>query len=68
MKLLTIKEASAAIRMSEGWIKKAIRDGKLQALHFGRSVRIKPEALEAYINSIPAKEPKVRQWPRGVAK
>jgi len=33
----------------------------LKAIHFGRSVRIKPEALEAYINSIPAKEPKVRQ-------
>lgn len=52
MTLLTIREAAAAIRMSEGWIKKAIRDGNLQALHFGRSVRIRPEALEEYILKI----------------
>lgn len=52
MTLLTIREAAAAIRMSEGWIKAAIRDGKLQALHFGRSVRIRPEALEEYILEI----------------
>ena len=52
MRLLTIKEAAAEIRMSEGWLKKAIRDGKLRVLRFGRSVRIQPEALADYIQEI----------------
>ena len=52
MKLLTVKEAAGEIRMSEGWVKQAIRDGKLRVLRFGRSVRIQPEALADYIREI----------------
>lgn len=52
MTLLTIREAAAEIRMSEGWVKKAIREGRLRALHFGRSVRIRPEDLAEYIEKI----------------
>lgn len=49
MKLLTIKQAAAQIEMSVGWIKKAIRDKELDVVRLGRSVRIRPEDLEAYI-------------------
>lgn len=52
MTLLTIKEAAVAIRMSEGWVKKAIRDKQLIALRFGRSVRIRPEDLADYLNLV----------------
>jgi len=52
MKLLTIQDAAAEIHMSTGWIKKAIRDGKLRVIRFGRSVRIQPEALADYIQEI----------------
>lgn len=62
MILLTIKEAAAAIRMSQGWIKKAVRQGDLRAIHFGRSVRIRPEDLEEYVLSVQAKEKGLLQW------
>ena len=51
MKLLTIKEAAAQCRMSQGWIKKAIRQGELPCVRFGRYVRIFEEALERYARS-----------------
>lgn len=51
MKLLTIKEAAAMCRMSQGWIKLAIRKKELPCVRFGRSVRIFQEALERYARS-----------------
>lgn len=49
--LLTVAEAAKHVRMSEGWIKKAIRDGELQVIRFGkvRGVRIRIEDLQDYI-------------------
>ena len=49
MTLLTIKDAAERIKMSRGWIKKAIRDNELDVVRFGRAVRIRPEDLDAYI-------------------
>lgn len=48
MKLLTIKDAADALQMSQGWIKKAIREGELPVIRFGRSVRIFEEQLVRY--------------------
>lgn len=47
--LLTIDNAAERIKMSRGWIKKAIRDNELDVVRFGRAVRIRPEDLDAYI-------------------
>lgn len=47
--LLTIPEAAEEIRMSEGYIKKAIREGRLLARKFGRHTRIERQALERWI-------------------
>lgn len=49
MTLLTIGDAAERIKMSRGWIKKAIRDKELDVVRFGRAVRIRPEDLDAYI-------------------
>lgn len=49
--LLTIKEAAAAIRMSEGFIQQAIRDQQLRCVRLGkvRGKRIRPEDLEEFV-------------------
>lgn len=51
MKLLTIKEAAEAIRMSEGYIKAAIRNDDLPVVQFGRvrGRRIRLEDLEEFV-------------------
>lgn len=49
MNLLTIKDAAEELQMSEGWIKKAIREKKLKCARFGRAVRIRPEDLAEYV-------------------
>lgn len=51
MTLLTIKDAAAAIRMSEGFVRQAIRCGDLLVVRLGkvRGKRIRPEDLERFV-------------------
>lgn len=51
IELLTIKEAAKAIRMSEGFVRLAIRNKELSVMRLGkvRGVRVTPAALQAFI-------------------
>ena len=51
--LLTIPEAADEIRMSEGYVKKEIREGRLVALKCGRHTRIERRMLEKWIERRP---------------
>lgn len=47
--LLTIKEAAEESRLSEWFIKKEIREGRLLARKFGRATRIERHRFEQWI-------------------
>lgn len=47
--LLTVKDASKEVEMSEGFIKKEIRAGRLVGRKFGKFTRIEREELERWI-------------------
>lgn len=47
--LLTIKEAAAEARFSQGYIRKQIRIGRIQRLKFGRAVRIERPEFERWM-------------------
>jgi len=53
--LLTIPEAADEIRMSPGYVKKEIREGRLTARKCGRHTRIERRALEVWIQRQPVK-------------
>jgi excisionase family DNA binding protein len=46
--LMTAAEVAAVLRFSRGHVYELIRSGELPALRRGRSVRIRPEVLEAW--------------------
>lgn len=50
--ILLTKEAAGILRVSEGYIRELIRDGKIKAYKEGRrgGFRIKKEEIEMYIN------------------
>lgn len=52
MTLLTVKEAADCLKMSEGYIRLAIRQKELAIYRLGkvRGVRITPEALQAFVD------------------
>lgn len=45
--LLSVAAAAARIDMSESFIRGAIREGRLPARRFGRSVRVAPDDVDA---------------------
>ena len=47
--LLTIEEAAEELRMSAGYVKQLIRDGRLSRLKLGTRTRIERTALESWI-------------------
>lgn len=47
--LLTVKRAAFLASVSEATIRRAIRDGRLVSVSIGRSVRIRPEDLDAFL-------------------
>ncbi len=48
--LLTAAEVAEMLSVSLRSVRRLIKDGKLPIVHVGRSVRIRPEALEAFID------------------
>jgi excisionase family DNA binding protein len=48
--LLTADEVAEMLSVSLRSVRRLIKDGKLPIVHVGRSVRIRPEALEAFID------------------
>ena len=48
--LLTAAEVARILNISLRSVRRLIKDGKLPIVHVGRSVRIRPEALEAFID------------------
>lgn len=47
--LLTVERAAFLASVSEATIRRAIRDGRLASIRIGRSVRIRPDDLEAFL-------------------
>lgn len=47
--LFTVERAAFLSAVSEATIRRAIRDGRLACVRVGRSVRIRPEDLEAFL-------------------
>lgn len=47
--LLTVKDVSVALRVSRSTIRRAIAAGAFPVVRLGRSVRVTPDALAAYI-------------------
>jgi excisionase family DNA binding protein len=48
-KLLNAKEATEILGISRSSLYKLVRQGEVQAIRFGKSVRFLPEDIEAYI-------------------
>ena len=48
--LLTVERAAFLASVSEATIRRAIRDHRLPVVSIGRSIRIRPEAFEAFIS------------------
>jgi excisionase family DNA binding protein len=49
-RLHTVPEVAAVLNVSIRTVRRLIKDEKLPIVHVGRSVRIRPEALEALID------------------
>lgn len=49
--LLTVERAAYLASVSEATIRRAIRDSRLASVRIGRSLRIRPEDLEAFLGS-----------------
>lgn len=62
-KLLTYKQAGELLGVTERTVWTLVADGELPAVRFGRSVRIDPADLRAYIDRCKPPAP-VRELPR----
>jgi putative molybdopterin biosynthesis protein len=49
-RLLTGKDVAHLLKISSSQAYKIMRRGELPAVHIGRSIRVKPEDLETYID------------------
>lgn len=49
--LLTIPEAAGILRVHESTVYRMIRDGRMPGVHFGRTVRLTPTALESFVRA-----------------
>lgn len=48
--LLNVHQVAAVLKMSRAYVYRLIRHGKLPALHFGKSVRVRREDLIRYLH------------------
>jgi excisionase family DNA binding protein len=49
--VLTVEEAAKLLRIGRSAAYEAVRRGELPALHFGRTIRVPRESIEAMIRS-----------------
>lgn len=49
--LMTVEEAAKRLSLCRRMVEYSIQKGELEAVRFGRAVRIRPAALEAFIQS-----------------
>lgn len=49
--LLTVAQAAEYLNVSDPHIRRAIRDGDLDAVRFGRALRIRASRLRAYLEA-----------------
>ena len=47
-RLLTAREVARLLQISKAHAYRLILQGKLESIHFGRTVRVKPEDLDAF--------------------
>lgn len=58
LRLLTIKDVAAQLRLSESTIWRAVKAGDLESVPIGRSRRFTPAAVTAYVDSMVARQRK----------
>ena len=50
--LLTVEDVAKYLNVSVGTVRNLINGGDLEAVRVGRSVRIRPEAVEAFLQPV----------------
>lgn len=58
LKLLTVKDVAAQLRLSEATIWRAIRAGDIESVTIGRARRLTPAAVTAYVDGMVARQRK----------
>ena len=53
MKLMTIEDVRTVLNISKASVRRELIRGNLSAVKIGKSLRFKPEDVEAYINNLP---------------
>ena len=51
-RLLTVEEVAALVHLSVRHIRRLTADGRLPTIHFGRAVRIRPEAVLRLVDPV----------------
>lgn len=51
-KMLTVKDVAAALDVSQATVRNLINAGDLPAVRVGRSIRVRPEAVEAVLQPV----------------
>ncbi|MDP8975743.1 MAG: helix-turn-helix domain-containing protein [Actinomycetota bacterium] len=55
--LLTLGEVADRLKVSESTVRRYTSDGRLPTVHLGRSVRVRPADLGAFVDSLQCSEP-----------
>ena len=50
--LLTLEEAASKLKLNKATLRRAIRDGKLEALWLGRGYRVSEQSLQDYVEKL----------------
>jgi excisionase family DNA binding protein len=53
MQLMTIDDVKTLLNISKTSVRRELLRGNLSAVKIGKSLRFKPEDVEAYINNLP---------------
>jgi excisionase family DNA binding protein len=49
--LLTRKDVARTLKVSDSTVRRLIQDGRLPAVRIGKSVRVRPSALSAFVEA-----------------
>ena len=50
--MYTVEEVAAAVKLDPQYIRKEIKNEHLEAIRFGREIRISEDAIQAYLESL----------------
>lgn len=67
-RLLTIPDAAAALGLCKRQVERYVAEGEINVVRFGRSIRIRPAALERFIDARETNLKSARRKSKGGAK